>query len=71
VQTVRGRDATFDQCFNLEFEHDGEDYEVSAYYTETTTPADLLQCTDTENDAGRCEHLLPNNDDGNGDNSMP
>jgi hypothetical protein len=68
VQSVRGRDATFDQCFNLEFEHDGEDYEVSAYYTETTTPADLLQCTATENTAGRCEHLLPNDDDGNGDN---
>lgn len=68
VQSVRGRDATFDQCFNLEFEHEGVDYEVSAYYTETTTAADLLQCTDEENDAGRCEHKLPNDDNGDGDN---
>jgi len=68
VQSVRGKDATFDQCFNLQFEHEGTDYEVSAYYTETTTAADLLQCTDDENDAGRCEHLLPNNDNGDGDN---
>ncbi len=58
TQSVRGKDATFDQCFNLEFEHEGTDFEVSVYYTETTTAADLTECDASENAAGRALDAL-------------
>lgn len=68
TRTIRGKSVTFDQCYQRSFNHNGTAYSVDVYYTETNTAANQAQCTADENAANRCEHALPNNDDGNGDN---
>jgi hypothetical protein len=72
ADVVRGKDVEFDQCYDLNFMHDGTNYEIHTYYTEDEDYADNQDQCDYEGEdaeeAGRCEHALDDNDDGNGDN---
>jgi hypothetical protein len=66
--TVRGKSVQFDQCYERAFTHDGTNYTVHVFYTETNSATNTSQCTAGENAANRCEHALANNDNGDGDN---
>lgn len=79
TDTVRGKEVTWDQCYVHEFNHDGDDYVVRAYYTEFFEESDqdpnYPDCAAEEEEdedgadpAKRCEHALPDVDNGNGDN---
>ena len=68
TRNIRGKDVEFDQCLDRPFTHDGTDYRIHVYYTETNSDTNLAQCTDAENAVNRCEHALTDNDDMNGDN---
>lgn len=68
TQTIRGKSVIFDQCYQRNFSHGGTNYSIETYYRETANATNTAQCNTAENGAGRCEHELANNDDGNGDN---
>lgn len=68
TQSVRGKNVTFDQCYQRNFSHNGTNYVIDTYYRETVSATNTAQCNMAENGAGRCEHELAVNDDGNGDN---
>ena len=68
TQSVRGKNVTFDQCYQRNFSHNGTNYVIDTYYRETVSATNTAQCNMAENGAGRCEHEISNNDDSNGDN---
>jgi hypothetical protein len=73
--TVRGKAVEFDQCFSQSFVNGDTTWAVNVYYTEQNSATNMAQCTgdDAADDDGdgvpdRCEHALPNIDDGSGNN---
>jgi hypothetical protein len=68
TRTIRGKSVQFDQCYEQTFSHNGTDYTVHVFYTETNSATNTSQCNATENANGRCEHAISDNDDTNGDN---
>lgn len=68
TQTIRGKSVIFDQCYQRNFSHNGTNYSIETYYRETANTTNTNQCSTAENNAGRCEHELANNDDSNGNN---
>lgn len=75
TRTVRGIDVEFDQCYQQDFEAEGIAWEINVYYTEQNSQTNQDQCTGDDAADGnsdgvpdRCEHALPNVDNGAGDN---
>lgn len=73
--TVRGKEVDFDQCYSQSFSDDGTSWAINVYYTEQNTADNQAQCdgddaADGDGDTvpDRCEHALPNVDDGGGNN---
>ncbi len=67
TQSIRGKDVTFDQCYDRAFSHGGTNYNIQTYYTETDSAVNLNRC-DASDYAGRCEHAIADVDNGDGDN---
>jgi hypothetical protein len=72
-----GRFAVLDQCYAIDFDHDGTTYDILVFYTEDPTLQTVVDgetmCDDDDTDdefpsLDQCEHALPDIDDANGDN---
>lgn len=67
TQSIRGKDVTFDQCYDRSFTHGGTTYNIQTYYTETNSATNTNRC-DASDYAGRCEHAIADLDNSDGDN---
>ncbi len=51
TENIRGTSVTFDECFDREFNHDGTDYQIHVYFTDSATGNGIHEIPELDADA--------------------